>query len=248
MERERILSEQREIHDFLEKEADHAFQGRIRSSDKIISGTSWIGQKRRENAKCWYCSLWNWHAAPIPEDGTLSGKSIDRSDSKGKELAMWRIRNEKQSFSGWSHWRSTKNLLCRYWQSSTIETWWVLYAKGREPLYRESAYGSDSGIAGQGEINSLNDAKEFSDPETASSSGLSHVPSQPMSIPSPRRMVSRDSCCQPDTRNSWSITGHVLEGLRARGEPSSAFFENSKNLASSSCRLKPIDTGKIAEG
>ena len=45
----------------------------------------------------------------------------------------------------------------------------------------------------------------------------------------------------------WSISGHVLEGLPARGEPSSAFFENSKNLASSSCRLKPIDTGKIAE-
>ena len=51
-------------------------------------------------------------------------------------------------------------------------------------------------------INSLNDAGEYYDPETASSSGVSHVPSQPMSIPSPRRMISRDSCLPHDTQNS----------------------------------------------
>ena len=38
----------------------------------------------------------------------------------------------------------------------------------------------------QDKVNSLNEAKEFCDPETASSSGLSHLPSQPMKIPSPR--------------------------------------------------------------
>ena len=42
-------------------------------------------------------------------------------------------------------------------------------------------------------------------------------------------------------------SGHVFEGLLGRGEPSSALFENSKNVASSSCRLKPTDTSKIAE-
>ena len=68
-----------------------------------------------------------------------------------------------------------------------------------------------------------------------------------MSIPSPRGIISRDSCLQPDTRNSVGTMGHVFEGLLAPGEPSSAFFENSKNLVSSSCRLKPIDTGKFAE-
>ena len=39
----------------------------------------------------------------------------------------------------------------------------------------------------QDKVNSLNDAKEFHDPETASGSGLSHVPSQPLIIPSPSR-------------------------------------------------------------
>ena len=86
--------------------------------------------------------------------------------------------------------------------------------------------------------------KEFHDLETASSSGLSHVPSQPMSTPSFRRMISRDSCLQHDTRNSLGTSGHVFEGLSARGEQCSALFQNSKNLASSSCRLKPNDTGK----
>ena len=42
-------------------------------------------------------------------------------------------------------------------------------------------------------------------------------------------------------------SGHVFEGPFARGEPSSALFEHSKILASASWRLKPIDTGEIAE-
>ena len=36
MEREKILSKQRDIHDFLAKNADHVFSTSMRSSDKII--------------------------------------------------------------------------------------------------------------------------------------------------------------------------------------------------------------------
>ena len=61
----------------------------------------------------------------------------------------------------------------------------------------------------QVKVNSLNDATEFHDPQTASSSGLSHVPSQSMSIPSTRGMISRDSCLQPDTRNSLGTSGVI---------------------------------------
>ena len=61
-------------------------------------------------------------------------------------------------------------------------------------------------------------------------------------------MTSRGFCLQPAARNSLVGTaGHVFEDLPAPDEPSSALFGNSKNLASSSCRLKPFDTGKIAE-
>ena len=57
----------------------------------------------------------------------------------------------------------------------------------------------------QDNVNSLSDAREFCDSETASSSGLSHVPSQPTRIPSPRAMISRGSCLQSVTRNSFGI-------------------------------------------
>ena len=94
----------------------------------------------------------------------------------------------------------------------------------------------------QDKRNSRSDVRESYDPETARSSGLLHVPSQPMSIPIPRGMISRDSCLQLDTLNSLGISVHVFEGLLAPGEPSSAFFENSKNLASSSA-----DSGQLIQ-
>ena len=62
----------------------------------------------------------------------------------------------------------------------------------------------------QDKVNSSNGANEFYGPETVSSSELSKVPSQPISIPSPRGMLSRDSCLQPDTRNSLSTPRHVF--------------------------------------
>ena len=77
----------------------------------------------------------------------------------------------------------------------------------------------------QYKVNSLNVAKAFCDPGTASSSGSSHVLSQSSRIPSRRGMFSRDSYVQLDTRNSLDTSGHVFEGLLAQGEPSSALFE-----------------------
>ena len=96
-------------------------------------------------------------------------------------------------------------------------------------------------------MNSLSDAREFYDPEVASSSGLHHVPSHPMRVPSARGMIRRDSCLPLHERNSLGTPGNVFESLLVRGEPSSAHFENSKNLASSSCGLRAVDRGKIKE-
>ena len=66
-------------------------------------------------------------------------------------------------------------------------------------------------------VNALNEEKEFSDPETASSSGMSHVPSR---IPSPRGMLSRDFGLPHHTRNSMGTSGNVFESLPARESPS----------------------------
>ena len=63
----------------------------------------------------------------------------------------------------------------------------------------------------QDKVNSLNDSIGFYDPETARSSGLSRVPNQPMSIPNLRGLIGRDSCLQPDTRDSSGKSGNFFE-------------------------------------
>ena len=97
----------------------------------------------------------------------------------------------------------------------------------------------------QDKVNCLNDEKEFYDPETASSSGIFHVPSQPLSIPSLRPMISRDSCLPHDTRNSMDTSENVFEKTTCSRRPSSVFFENPKNLPPSSSGLRPGNTGNI---
>ena len=63
--------------------------------------------------------------------------------------------------------------------------------------------------------------------------GASHVPSQPLTVPSPRGMPSRDSRLPLDRRNIAGTSRKVFESLPTRDGPSSALFENSLNLASS---------------
>ena len=67
----------------------------------------------------------------------------------------------------------------------------------------------------QDKVNSLSASREFNDLETASSSGLSQVPSQLVSILGPRGMLGRDSCLQSDRRNSFVISGNVFENPHA---------------------------------
>ena len=69
----------------------------------------------------------------------------------------------------------------------------------------------------------------------------------PMSIPSLRGMIRRDSCLPPDTRNSFCTPQNAIESLLAREKSSLALFENSKNLASSSCGMRRSDRGKVMQ-
>ena len=103
----------------------------------------------------------------------------------------------------------------------------------------------------QDKVNSMNDEKEFYDPETATSSGTSHVPSQPSRIPSPTGMISRYSCLPHRTRNSMGTSRNVFEDLPAPEGPSPSFFENPRHLTLSSCGLRSSNTGntmKLGEG
>ena len=81
---------------------------------------------------------------------------------------------------------------------------------------------------------------------TASSSGLFHVPSQPMRMPSPRGNLRHDSCHQPDTRNLYGTTGNVSEDPLAANEPTAACFGSARSLADTHCELVSLNTGRLA--
>ena len=88
-----------------------------------------------------------------------------------------------------------------------------------------------------GKTNSLSDARDLHDPETASSSGASRVTSPHLTLSSSRTVPCRDAELPPDTRNIMGISGNVDK------------FEYSKSSASSSCGVKPeITNQKVASG
>ena len=74
----------------------------------------------------------------------------------------------------------------------------------------------------QDKANFLHDSKDVNDNETASSSGLSHVPSHLFTVPSPRGILSRDSCFQSDTRNLFGTPRNVFENPFEQDERTSS--------------------------
>ena len=64
-------------------------------------------------------------------------------------------------------------------------------------------------------MNFLNDSREFQEQETICSGKLSHVPSQPAVVPSPRSVLSRDESLRSDTRNLSGTQGNVFGNPRA---------------------------------
>ena len=82
----------------------------------------------------------------------------------------------------------------------------------------------------QNKVNSLSDAREFYDPESGSSSGATHVPSQPSTILSPRNLPRCDFGLPCDTLNGTGITGNVFERPPAKEGQSSAIFNNSQRI------------------
>ena len=93
----------------------------------------------------------------------------------------------------------------------------------------------------QNKVNSLSYARELYDPESGSSSGATHVPEHTSAILSERTLPRCDSGLPRDTQNGPGITGNFFERPLAHEVLSSTIFKHSKNLASSSQRLR-LDT------
>ena len=96
----------------------------------------------------------------------------------------------------------------------------------------------------QNQVNSLAEAKEFHDTDTASSSGASHVPSPPVITPSSRGMPRFwIAAHNTDTKGN---SANVFESPPAREGSVSAIFESWRNVAMSSCGLRPELTEKTS--
>ena len=244
MEREKILSEQRDVHGFFEKKADHAFQGVCAAQTRLSEAQSESHRRERrmrnvdialhETGMPLQSQRMELYRANQLINQTRRKKSwlCDESDMRIRAFQGDRARNCREI-------EELQRIFC-------VDTERARHLRCDEPSTQKEENNSTVNQFMvqiqelQDKVNSLNDAKESHDPETASSSGVSHVPSQLMSIRTARGMTSRDTELIVYIRTRF-------EGLLARGESSSALFEKSKNLALSSCRLTPIGTGKFAE-
>ena len=99
----------------------------------------------------------------------------------------------------------------------------------------------------QDKATSLSDARECYDPETASSSGASLVPSQPFDYSESQRDAWARIWIAAGYIEYLGASGNVFESLLAREGPSSALCGNSLNLASSSCGMGSGTTGNMME-
>ena len=89
-------------------------------------------------------------------------------------------------------------------------------------------------------VNALNGSRDFHDSETASSTGLSHVPSHPEIVQCSFGIPCRDSCPQPDTRNLCGTSGHVFENLSASDEPTASCSRNVYARRSTAMHGEPV--------
>ena len=96
-------------------------------------------------------------------------------------------------------------------------------------------------------VNLPAEGKEFHDPDSASSSGTSHVPSQPVVIPSSRDVHSRDSGLPSAARDTIGNSGNISGSPAPREGSSSAIFENSRSPISSCFGKGPGATEKALE-
>ena len=77
----------------------------------------------------------------------------------------------------------------------------------------------------QDQTNSTNDSRKFQEVESNYSGKISHVPSQPARIPSPRSMLSRDKRLPLETWNPSGLQENVFANPRSTLESSQTHYQ-----------------------
>ena len=139
------------------------------------------------------------------------------SSSDGKLQNVWRIGDEKYALNC-TEWLNCKEIaellrICReeMERARQLRTGELYAQKKEKPSTVNQLLSQIQEL--QDKVNALHEEKEFHDQETASSSGMSHVPNQTSRIPSPWGMLSRDSWLPHHTWNSMGTSGNVFEKI-----------------------------------
>ena len=190
-ERKRFLPEQRDIHDFLEKKTDHAFQGKFAAQTILFEAQSVLDR-----------SEWLMRNDDIALYETGMRPQSQRMELHQANQLTDQIRREKSWLCDELETRNRAFKEERARNSEEIEKLLRIYLaeaeRARQLKYDELSTQKEENPSTvyplmvqiqelQDKVSSLSGAKEFFDPETASTSGLSHVP-----------------------RNSLDTSGHVF--------------------------------------
>ena len=197
MEKERILSEQKNLPEFLEKNADQAFRGEFAAQTRLSEGDADLDRRQweRRNADIALCetgmqlqSQW----MELCQANQLTDQTRREKSWQCDELEMIIRAFQKDGAINCKEIEELLRICCteteraRQLMSDELST---QKEESKSTLNQLLAQIQDL----QHMLNSLNDVKEFHDPEIARSSGSSHFPSQLLSVPSLRGMLSPES-------------------------------------------------------
>ena len=205
-----------------------------RNTLKIVWRTIRNEYARMKGRKCRQGSPWIKPTDSFSTHGTLPDESVIWSFPERESLAPHWIggsrkcstRNSKKNSSG--NGRIEKVLLCRSWESATVENRWSFSTRKGKSIYSEWAWG---------QIEELLD-KVHSERFQGFPWSCDHVPSHLAIVPNP--------CMHPDTRNLHGTSGNAFENPLAPNEPTGSFLGDAGSLTATHCELVSLNTGRSA--
>ena len=182
--RDKILSGQRDLHNFFEKKADQAFQGDCAAQTKLSEAQSELDRRewRMQNVDraLFETSMPLYQANQLTDQSQKGNWLCTELEVRGSAFQEDRARICQEI-------EELRMMCCTEGRARQLRIELSTQEEESESTVNQLMVEIQEL---QDKDTSLNDAREFYDLETVSSSWLSHVPSQLVSIPSPRGLIS----------------------------------------------------------
>ena len=153
------------------KECWSCFSRRLRVSDKIFWSAGGIGHKRMDNAKCWYCSLWNQtdrqlesQRMELYQENQLTDEAQREKSWPCEELDIRNKASEEDRARDYQDIEELRRICCAEADRARRLKYDELSTQQKEnPSTVNQLMVQIQEL--QDKVNSLNDAKEFCDPD-----------------------------------------------------------------------------------